>query len=125
MATYLNQRLVTQFGKYQALKNLLDKWLDEQRAKLLKQLSNGARCPEAGPFLLELGFASEHVKWREEFEEHLFHEFRARRMDKKKARAEAVLALEKISAEPRAKSPRLYPKRNANYKRKYPIRLPA
>jgi hypothetical protein len=112
----LKQALVTRYAKYQALKNLLDKWLEEKRAEIVALMKRGARCPELGPFLLELGSAKDPPAWKDEFFRYL-----AGKIGKKQALA-FLVAIEK---QKRPKSPRLYSKRNANFKRKYPIRLPA
>ena len=113
----LDQTLVTRYAKYHALKNLLDKWLEEKKAEILAAFGRGAKCPERGPFLLELGQAEERISWGDEFFKYL-----RRKGLSKKAANEVMTA---ISEKPRAKKPRLYCKRNANYKRKFPIRLPA
>jgi hypothetical protein len=113
----LSQALVTRYGKYQALKNLLDAWLETQREKILPALLGGAGCPGAGPFLLELAKILDRVNWKEEFSRHL------RRQGFKKTAVAKLFAT--IEARPRKKSPRVLVKRNANYRRKFPIRLPS
>ena len=111
----LDQLLVTRYAKYQALKNLLDKWLEIKKAEILAAMRAGARCPELGPFLLELGAAEDRPNWKDEFFRYLTGV-----IGKKKA----LDAINAIAQRKRPKSPRLYCKRNANYKRKFPIHLP-
>lgn len=112
----LDQLLVTRYAKYHALKNLLDKWLEEKRAEILAAFKGGARCPDKGPFLLELGDAKGKPNWKEEFRAHLL------RTGFSESGAE--VELEKISNFSRPREDRLYSKVNPNYKRKFPIRLP-
>ena len=117
MAKLLNQRLVTQYGKYKALQNLLDKWLDEKREELFKALKRGAKCPENGPFLLAVELAADRLNWRDQFVAYL------KASGKKAKQIDKIFAM--IEAKPRAQHERLASKRNANFKRKFPIRLPA
>jgi len=111
----LSQQLVTRYAKYRALKNLLDKWLEEKQAEILAALRAGARCPELGPYLLELGKAEDRPNWKEEFFDFLVDAV---------GKTNALKTIAEIGERKRPKSPRLYCKRNANYKRKFPIRLP-
>jgi hypothetical protein len=112
----LEQFLVTRYAKYHALKNLLDKWLEEKRAEILELFDAGARCPEKGPFLLELGDAKGRPNWKEEFRAYLI------RTGRTESGAEAEL--QTIANADREREARLYCKVNPNYKRKFPIRLP-
>ena len=112
----LQQTLVTRYAKYRALKNLLDKWLEEKQAEILADMRHGARCPELGPYLLELGKAEDRVNWGREFFKYL--------RQKGLSKVAAGMIMKVIAGQKRPKKPRLYCKRNANYKRKFPIRLP-
>ncbi|HEV1992491.1 MAG TPA: hypothetical protein VGR34_06470 [Candidatus Dormibacteraeota bacterium] len=111
----LDQLLVTRYAKYRALKNLLDKWLDEKYLEILAAMRAGARCPELGPYLLELGKAEDRPNWKEEFFDYLVAQG---------GKQNALKTITTIAERKRPKSPRLYCKRNASYKRKFPIRLP-
>src|SRR2546430_1589897 len=124
----LDQKLVTRYAKYHALKNLLDKWLGIKRKEIL--LAIGAHldpetkrwtaieaAPGKGPYLLELGDAQARPNWKDEFRKHLG------RSGYTETGAEAEL--QKISDQEREKEPRLYSKVNPNYRRKFEIRLPA
>jgi hypothetical protein len=113
---FLDQLLVTRYAKYHALQNLLEKWLKERRLTILELLNAGARCPDKGPFLIELGDAKGKPNWKEEFRAHLI------RTGCTESGAEILL--QNISNAEREKEPRLYCKANPNYKRKFPIRLP-
>jgi hypothetical protein len=114
----LTQALVTRYAKYQALKNLLDDWLEEQK-KLIKAALKRAKCPDLGPFLIELGEAQNGPNWKNEFTLYL----RGKGLDNRTI----LIFFTQLAAKPRnkKKQPRLYCKRNPNYKRKFPIRLPA
>ncbi len=48
----LTQALVTRYAKLSALKNLIDKWLDDHKQSILQAL-DGQSCPDKGPYLLE------------------------------------------------------------------------
>jgi hypothetical protein len=113
---YLDQRLVTQYAKFAALKNLLDRWLEEKREILLEALGAGAVCPERGPFLLVLEDAKDRVSWKEEFSAHLAGEG--------KSPEEIVAVFAAIEARPRETHPRLASKKNPNFRRKFAIKLP-
>src|SRR6266851_7826830 len=78
----LEQHLVTRYAKYHALKNLLDKWLEIKRKKILQALGAHldpetkrwlaeAAAPGKGPYLLELGDAEGKTSWKEEFRAYL------------------------------------------------------
>ena len=111
------QRLVTQYAKYRALKCLLDKWLEEKRGVIFQALQAGKACPCRGPFLLELGESTRRLNWKDEFQHWLANEGYAQ--DKV---AGIVAAIE---ARPREKDPRIDCKANPNYRRPFPIKLPA
>lgn len=117
MARLLDQRLVTQYGKYKALQNLLEKWLDEKREELFLAIKRGAKCPEAGPFLLAIEIATDRLNWKDQFVAYL------KASGKKAKQIDKIFAA--IEVKPRATHERLASKRNANFKRKFPIRLPA
>lgn len=112
----LDQALVTRYGKYRALKNLLDKWLDKQKDVFLAAFKAGARCPELGPFLLELSSAEDRPNWKDEFFDYLADNV---------GNQKALAIVTKIAERARPQVPRVYCKKNPNFKRKYPIRLPA
>ena len=117
MAKLLDQALVTRYAKYRALKNLLDKWLEDKRGALLHALARGARCPDRGPFLIELTKVEDRANWKEEFRIYL--------IANGQSEEEATKLLEAIADKERPKVARLECKRNPNYRRAYPIRLPA
>lgn len=112
----LTQALVTRYAKFTALKNRLDEWLKAQRQEIMDALAAGAKCPEGGPYLLVLGEAEEWLDWKAAFCAHLRGEG--------KSELEISAVLRKIEDEPRRKVPRLYSRRNHNYRRKFEIRLP-
>lgn len=64
----LDQKLVTEFAEFRALKSKIEKWLDQVRLNLLEKFGEGYACPIEGPFLLivEEGSRSK-VNWKEEF----------------------------------------------------------
>ena len=124
----LKQNFLTRYAKLHALKNVLDKWLDEKRKEILaaigahqnpetKSWQATSAAPDKGPYLLELGEAKASPKWKDEFRKHLI------RSGYTESGADAEL--DKIAAEDRGKEPRLYCKVNPNYRRKFEIRLPA
>jgi hypothetical protein len=128
MPQILTQSLLTRYAKYNALKNLLDKWLDAQRKKILEMIgahqnpdtksweaTNAA--PDKGPYLLELGEAKARPNWKDEFRKHLIA------IGYSELGADEVL--QRILDADREKEPRLYCKVNPNYRRKFEIRLPA
>jgi hypothetical protein len=123
--SFLTQRLVTQFGKYSALKNLLDRWLKEKRDALVAALEAGEKCPARGPYLLELSPAEERIDWRTEFLDHLTQHYQALGRTERSAQLAAVVEIEAIEKQPREKHNRLLPKRNPNFRREVAIRLPA
>ena len=67
----LTQRLVTRYAKFNALKNLLEKWLKAKRKEIVEALNAGEKCPDRGPYLLKVVPAEERLNWREEFKKHL------------------------------------------------------
>ncbi len=124
----LTQNLVTRYAKYHALKNLLDKWLEEQRRTIFELLgvrqdpetkvwSSSSSAPDKGPYLLEIGDAKNGPQWKEEFRAYL--------IGTGLSEADADLHLDIIAKKERDRSPRLYCKVNPNYRRKFEIRLPA
>jgi hypothetical protein len=118
------QTLVTRYAKLSALKNLLDKWLEQKREEIRLLFEKGYTCPDRGPFLLELGDAKDRPDWKEEFSRHLFKEYAEAHGEETAGRmVESYFA--EVLARDRDKSPRLYSKRNPNYRKKFPIRLPA
>jgi hypothetical protein len=117
MRATLKQRLVTRYAKYNALKNLIEKWLKDARSGIVEALQKGAKCPTKGPYLLELGEAKSPVSWKEEFRKHLIA---CGRSDE-----QADTFLESIADQEREMQPRLECKPNPNYGRTIEIRLPA
>lgn len=124
----LKQNLLTRYAKLHALKNVLDKWLDEKRKEILaaigahqnpetKSWEATSAVPDKGPYLLELGEAKARPNWKDEFRFYL--------VCTGMSEADADTHLEKVLAEDREKEPRLYCKVNPNYRRKFEIRLPA
>jgi hypothetical protein len=63
----LDQRKVTRYAKYAALRTALEKWLEENREPILKALRGGAKSPDGGPYLLELSAIPAQPNWKEEF----------------------------------------------------------
>jgi hypothetical protein len=64
----LDQKLVTEFAEFRALKSKIEKWLDQVRTDLLAKFGEGYVCPTEGPFLLivEEGSRSK-INWKEEY----------------------------------------------------------
>lgn len=117
MAKNLDQRLVTRYAKYHALKGALEKWLEKKRGEIIELLKGGARCPERGPYVLELGDAEARVSWKEEFQKWLF------KAGHTEQQVENIF--KNIERKPRAKDLRLYVKQNPAYRVKVVPRLPA
>lgn len=124
----LSQNLVTRYAKYNALKNLLEKWLKEQREKIFEALgvaqdpetrawSASSAAPDKGPYLIEIGDAEEKPAWKQEFRSYL--------VEQGMSEPDADAKLQEIAARTRDREPRLYCKVNPNYRRKFEIRLPA
>ena len=112
---HLTQRLVTQYAKLQALKNMIEKWVDLKRAEIIAALKSGEACPSKGPFLLELGEAARSPKWKDEFASYLAETIGDEAAAKKMA---------EIAQKDRGKDDRIYSRANPNFQRKFPIRLP-
>jgi len=70
----LSQKLVTKYAKLNALKNLIERWLEKKKAEIKEALKAGAKCPARGPFVLELQPCVGRVDWRGEFKKHLAKE---------------------------------------------------
>src|SRR5256885_10234528 len=113
----LDQKLVTRYAKYHALKNLLDEWLDKKRNEILvaigahvdpetKRWVAEGEAPGKGPYLLELGDAKARPNWKDEFRKHLV------RSGYTESGADAEL--QKITDQERDKEARLYCKVNPN-----------
>jgi hypothetical protein len=124
----LKQNFLTRYAKLHALKNVLDKWLDEKRKEILaaigahqnpdtKSWEATSAAPDKGPYLLELGEAKARPNWKDEFRDYL--------ICSGMSESDANAALQKILDADREKEPRLYCKVNPNYRRKFEIRLPA
>jgi hypothetical protein len=64
---FLDQRLVTEFAEFRALKTKIEKWLDARRDEFLAKLDEGFECPAAGPFLLVVEPSSKpNIDWKQE-----------------------------------------------------------
>jgi hypothetical protein len=64
----LDQRLVTEFAEFRALKNKIEKWTKLVSADFLAKFKLGFVCPTSGPFLLEVEPGSTaNIDWKEEF----------------------------------------------------------
>jgi hypothetical protein len=68
----LDQRLVTEFAEFRALKNKIEKWLKAASEDFVAKFKAGYACPVGGPFLLMLGGQDrEAIDWKMEFFNHL------------------------------------------------------
>lgn len=75
---FLDQKLVTEFVEWRALKSKIEKWCKGQREEFLEQFEQGWFCPVKGPYLLvcEPGSRSA-IDWKQE----LFNELRQKFID--------------------------------------------
>ncbi len=112
----MNQRLVTRYARYAALRTLIEKWLAEKREAIVKALEAGRECPNRGPYLLELSYGAKNVDWKREFREHL----RANGWTDEWVEEKFA----KIEAQPRERYPKLLSKINPGYRGKIVVRLP-
>jgi hypothetical protein len=114
----LDQRLVTKYAKLNALKNLIERWLESKKAEIKEALKSGAKCPARGPYVLELQPCVERVDWRGRFKAHL-----AKEHGGDENFAEMYLtAIEQDTRE--ASGQRLVSKVNPLWKQKFEPRLP-
>jgi hypothetical protein len=113
----LNQRVVTKYAKFNALKNHLEKWLKPRREEIVQDLKAGAKCPDAGPYLLELSPAVDRINWREKLKAHVMAQFR-----RSEEWAEAYVV--EIEAGERATAVRLLCKVNPQFEGRLNLRLP-
>lgn len=112
----LTQRLVTRYAKYNALKNALEKWLKAKREEVLDALKAGQKCPDRGPYLIELNARTAAVDWRAEFRAFLVGmRFSEEAIDEK---------LASIESQPRDKQPYLQCTINPAHRGKVTLRLP-
>src|ERR1700675_4176175 len=102
----LTQRLVTQYAKLQALKSMIEKWIELKRVEIIDALKSGESCPSQGPFLLVLGDAARSPKWKEEFQAYLTETLGAEVAAKK---------MVEIAAKDRGRDDRIYSKANPNF----------
>lgn len=116
MSFKITQRMVTQYGKYRALKNLIDAWCEKQRALILAAMERGQGCPDRGPYIFVVTQVSESLSWKEEFIKYL------RAQGESEARVAEIM--QGISERERPTAARLDCKKNPNYRRDFPIRLP-
>jgi len=73
---FLDQKLVTEFAEYRALKSKIEKWLKLCREEILEKFKAGYACPTGGPFLLEKGGGSRSaIDWKQEFFERMKNDF--------------------------------------------------
>lgn len=112
----MNQRLITRYARYAALKNALEKWLAEKREGIVKALEGGANCPNRGPYLLELSYGHANVDWKEEFRAHLRSNGWTEEWVEEK--------FAKIEAQPRKRFAKLLSKVNPGYRGKVVVKLP-
>jgi hypothetical protein len=111
----LTQALVTRYAKLSALKNLIDKWLEDKKALILLALDVGP-CPDKGPYLLE----RREVAPGPNYKEILFDHLRCDGLSD-----EAIQAFVDKWTEGKDRIVRLEKKINPNYRKAFPIKLPA
>jgi len=63
----LTQRFVTRYAKYNALKNALEKWLKAKKDDLRDALLAGQKCPDRGPYVIEVSKRDSPVDWKQEW----------------------------------------------------------
>src|SRR6185436_7499961 len=63
----LNQALITRYAKLNALKRLIEDWLESKRDAIRDALIGGEDCPARGPYLLYLCQAESRIDWKAEF----------------------------------------------------------
>ena len=67
----LTQRFITRYAKYNALKNALEKWLAKFKPELREALAGGQKCPDRGPYVIEISERASHLDWKLEWRLHL------------------------------------------------------
>ncbi len=109
----LTQALVTRYAKLSALKNLIDKWLDEKRA-LFQEALLGQSCPDKGPYLLERNEVALGPNYKAILVE---------RLESDGMKQEDIAAY--IKARSTGTCIRLEKKINPNYRKTFTLKLPA
>lgn len=112
----LTQRFITRYAKFNALKNALERWLEAHKSELREALLAGQKCPDRGPYLIEVSERGGRVNWKEEFSAHL----------KAKGYVDHWIdeLFAKIEAAPRDKEPFLLCKVNPAHRGVVHMRLP-
>lgn len=114
--TTITQALVTRYAKLCALKNLIDKWLEDKKPLILEALVHHA-CPDKGPYILERKEVAAGPNWKQEFAVYL-HEHGLSEKD-------IAMKFDEIARQPRDVCIRLEKKINPNYRRAFTLKLPA
>jgi hypothetical protein len=112
----LTQALVTRYAKLSALKNLIDRWLDDKKPLILEALESEP-CPDKGPYLLERKEVAQGPNWKEEFAIYL--------SEHGLSEIQIIAQFNGIQAKERNKVLRLEKKINPNYRKTFTIKLPA
>jgi hypothetical protein len=110
----LTQALVTRYAKLSALKNLIDKWLEDKKPLILEALESEA-CPDKGPYLLE----RKQVAQGPNYKELLYARLRSDGMN------EQEIVLWVVGQNSEKTILRLEKKINPNYRKTFTIKLPA
>lgn len=113
----LTQTLVTRYAKLSALKNLIDKWLEDKKAAILEALAIQA-CPDKGPYLLEAKEVKRGPNYKDLYLSHL-----VKHDGMTKQEADEHLEAH-VSAYDWGTQFRLEKKINPNFRRAVPIKLP-
>lgn len=93
---FLDQKLVTEFAQFRALKNKIEKWLEACRDQFLDQFKSGAACPVRGPFLLVVEPGQGRINWQQEFFSYLERGFKAAGKSDEEAQALAVIKMAEV-----------------------------
>jgi len=111
----LTQALVTRYAKLSALKNLVDRWLEDKKPLILEALRNQA-CPDKGPYLLQRTEFEPGPNWKQEFALYL------NRHGKTSQEIESLF--KSIGELRRDVCIRLEKKINPNYRKTFTVKLP-
>jgi len=113
----LTQALVTRYAKLSALKNLIDKWLEDKKPQILEALCH-EECPDKGPYLLESKEVKNGPNWKAALVNYM------RTHGRTQEEIDAYLAAQ-IAIEQWGTCIRLEKRINPNYRKTFTLKLPA
>lgn len=111
----LTQSLVTRYAKLSALKNLIDRWLEDKKPVIVEALAKEP-CPDKGPYILVRAEVAQGPNWKGEFAFYL--------SECGLSEKDITAKFQSIAEKPREKSVRLEKKINPNYRKTFTVKLP-